>query len=231
MIGFPIALAVSNAVEWYAHKYLLHGTRREQGRGRYSLQPRLMQNHWEHHKEVRRCDYADDMYLSAYGGDDQRLNGEINSLLKLCVLTTLAAPVAPFFTLGSYYCAINYYYTHRRSHLQPDWGKKAIPWHFDHHMNTNQDANWCVTKPWFDYVMGTRVISDESLMESNPLGIKLPKTVENGLNKLARRFSPNTFTKLDENARQEAEDRKQGIEKEMPFEHAPKPAKKLTSLT
>lgn len=32
--------------------------------------------------------------------------------------------------------------------------------HYDHHMNASQHANWCVTKPWFDYIMGTRVIAD-----------------------------------------------------------------------
>ena len=50
-------------------------------------------------------------------------------------------------------------------------GKKAIPWHYDHHMNTNQDANWCVTRPWFDYIMGTRIKANPELAESNPLGI------------------------------------------------------------
>jgi len=24
-------------------------------------------------------------------------------------------------------------------------------------MGTDQDLNWCVTKPWFDYLLGTRV--------------------------------------------------------------------------
>ena len=82
-------------------------------------------------------------------------------------------PVAPFFTLTTYYCAWNYWHVHSQSHLDPEWGKKKIPWHYDHHMNTNQDANWGVTKPWFDYIMGTRVISSADLQESNPLGIKL----------------------------------------------------------
>lgn len=26
MIGFPIALIFANGFEWYAHKYILHGT-------------------------------------------------------------------------------------------------------------------------------------------------------------------------------------------------------------
>ena len=31
-----------------------------------------------------------------------------------------------------------------------------MPHHYDHHMGKNQDANWCVTHPFFDWVMGTR---------------------------------------------------------------------------
>ena len=56
-------------------------------------------------------------------------------------------------------------------------GKKAIPWHYDHHMNTNWDANWCVTRPWFDYIMGTRIKANPDLAECNPLGVKLPTFV------------------------------------------------------
>lgn len=45
--------------------------------------------------------------------------------------------------LAAWYSAGNYYYIHRRAHLEPDWAKRKIPWHYDHHMNSNQDANWC----------------------------------------------------------------------------------------
>ncbi|MBL4795509.1 MAG: sterol desaturase family protein [Pseudomonadales bacterium] len=197
MIGFLVALLVSNAFEWFAHKYVLHGTRRSSGKGRFSPVPPLMTSHWTHHKEVRSSgDYSDDMYQSSYLQGHERIRAEINSLIVLCMLTTLVAPISLFFTLGTYYCALNYYYTHRRSHREPDWGKSKVPWHYDHHMNTNQDANWCVTKPWFDYIMGTRVISSKDLLESNPLGIKLPTKIEDVLNRLARRFSPKTFAKI-----------------------------------
>jgi sterol desaturase/sphingolipid hydroxylase (fatty acid hydroxylase superfamily) len=60
-------------------------------------------------------------------------------------------------------------------------------------MNTNQDANWGVTKPWFDYIMGTRVISSPDLQESNPLGIKLPRFIENKLNALAQTLCTTRF--------------------------------------
>jgi hypothetical protein len=83
-------------------------------------------------------------------------------------------------------------------------------------MNTNQDANWGVTKPWFDYIMGTRVISSPDLQESNPLGIKLPRFIENKLNALARRYVPRAFEKLDANMLEEKQKRNQGLENKMP---------------
>jgi sterol desaturase/sphingolipid hydroxylase (fatty acid hydroxylase superfamily) len=150
------------------------------------------------------------------GWKNWRTRNEIQSLLTVTGIITLAFPVAPFFVLGTYYAAGKYFYVHRRSHLDPEWGKKAIPWHFDHHMNTNQDANWCVTRPWFDYIMGTRVISSEDLAETNPLGIKLPKFVEKRVNKLARRLLPHAFERLDANRREEAENRSKGRVVAMP---------------
>jgi sterol desaturase/sphingolipid hydroxylase (fatty acid hydroxylase superfamily) len=65
-------------------------------------------------------------------------------------------PVAPFFVGTMWYSAANYYVKHRRSHLDVEWAKEHLPWHYDHHMGPNQNANWCVTHPFFDHVMGTR---------------------------------------------------------------------------
>ena len=67
-------------------------------------------------------------------------------------------------------------------------GKKAIPWHYNHHMNTNWDANWCVTRPWFDYIMGTRIKANPDLAECNPLGVKLPTFVLQPLTRLFHRL-------------------------------------------
>lgn len=193
MIGFPIALIFANGFEWYAHKYILHGTPRP-GEPRYSPIPTSMKSHWQHHKIVRTTDYQDDGYEE--GLSNWRTRDEVTSLLKLTAITSLAMPVAPLFTLGTYYAAARYFYVHRRSHLEPEWGRKAIPWHYDHHMNTNQDANWCVTRPWFDYLMGTRVIANPTLAESNPLGIWLPKVIERPFNSVCRKLLPNSFVTL-----------------------------------
>ena len=57
-------------------------------------------------------------------------------------------------------------------------------------MNSNQDANWCVTKPWFDYLLGTRVISLADLQEQNPLGLSLPGPISKKLNRWAEQYFP-----------------------------------------
>ena len=49
MIGIPIALLAANGVEWYLHKYALHGVP-QQGGGRKSISPPFMKRHWAHHK-------------------------------------------------------------------------------------------------------------------------------------------------------------------------------------
>ena len=45
---------------------------------------------------------------------------------------------------------------HQRGHLNVEWGKKNMPWHYDHHMGKDQDANWGVTNPFWDIIFGTR---------------------------------------------------------------------------
>jgi hypothetical protein len=213
MLGFPIAILFANGFEWYAHKYVLHGTPRP-GQGRRSPRPDLMKAHWAHHKVCRQQDFDEPGYRE--GLKNERVRLEASSLVLTAGAFTLLAPVAPFFVLGAWYSAGHYYYVHRRSHLDPAWAKQHVPWHYDHHMNSNQDANWCVTRPWFDYLMGTRVISSEELMESNPLGMKLPKVIEKPLNRLARRLSPRAFEKLEANRRREAANRAAGRDETLP---------------
>ena len=53
---------------------------------------------------------------------------------------------------------------HRRAHTDVEWCKKNIPWHYDHHMGKNQDANYGVTVEWPDKLFGTRVTYLEGQM-------------------------------------------------------------------
>lgn len=186
--GFIAGLVVANAFEWVAHKYVLHGTHRA-GQPRYSPVPNSMKSHWEHHREVRKTDFEDYGYVE--GISNWRTKNEILSLVAVAgVFVPLFYPLSKGMSLSVLYCAGNYYYIHRRAHLEPEWAKRKIPWHYDHHMNSNQDANWCVTKPWFDYILGTRVISSADLKEQNPSGIALPTILAQPLNKVVERIFP-----------------------------------------
>ena len=148
MIGIPLGLAAANATEWLVHKYILH----DRGKDRRSF----WAFHWhEHHRACRRNAFYDEAYAmpvherSAHMKEAMALGAGAAGVAPLFV-------VAPFFTATLWYSAANYYRVHKRSHLDPDWARAHLTWHYDHHMGPNQNANWCVTRPWFDHVLGTR---------------------------------------------------------------------------
>ena len=145
-----MGLAYANASEWLIHKYVLHGA----GRRRRSF----WSFHWlQHHRVVRLRAFHDPDYRLPLFRSWNAQSKEAACLAGLAVAHLPLAPVAPFFTGTALYCIWNYYRVHRRSHLDPAWAREHLPWHYDHHMGPNQDANWCVTKPWCDELMGTRV--------------------------------------------------------------------------
>ena len=55
------------------------------------------------------------------------------------------------------FSAALYFYLHKKSHKNATWARFFLTWHYDHHMGKNQDCNWCVTWPLFDWILGTRV--------------------------------------------------------------------------
>lgn len=147
MLGIPIALLYANATEWVVHKYILHGLGKEKDS--------FWSFHWhEHHKHARKAGGYDFDYEQPLGNNPQ---GKEAITLTALVSTHLPLlPIAPFFYGTLVYSAINYYRKHKKSHEDPQWARENLPWHYDHHMGPNQDANWCVTRPWFDILMGTR---------------------------------------------------------------------------
>jgi hypothetical protein len=149
MIGFPVGLLYANAGEWLIHKYLLHGA----GRRRESF---WSFHFHEHHRASRGHEMVDSDYERPVFG--QHAQGkEALGLLGVCAIHAPLLAVAPFFT-GAVWCSAGLYYVrHRRAHLDSSWAREHLAWHYDHHMGPNQDANWCVTWPLFDHVMGTRV--------------------------------------------------------------------------
>jgi hypothetical protein len=148
MIGFLLGLAYTNAGEWLLHKHVLH---------RLGRNPRsFWRYHWLHHGEARRNQMRDPVYRQSVWGWHAH-GKEALSLAALAAAHLPLLPVAPGFTAAVWYGALNYYVKHRRAHLDPAWGHAHLPWHEDHHLGPSPEANYCVTRPWFDIVMGTRV--------------------------------------------------------------------------
>jgi sterol desaturase/sphingolipid hydroxylase (fatty acid hydroxylase superfamily) len=148
MLGIPIGLLYANAGEWFIHKYVLHGL----GRRRSSM----WSYHWhDHHRAARQNGHVDPAYSqSVFTRNAQRQEALGLVVLGLAHLPLLS--VAPYFVAAVEYSALHYYRVHKRAHRDPAWARAHLRWHYDHHMGRNQDANWCVTWPWFDWLMGTR---------------------------------------------------------------------------
>jgi hypothetical protein len=148
MIGIVLGLAYANAGEWLIHKYVLHGL----GRRKSSL----FSYHWhEHHKHARKYGHVDPDYERSVF----QWNAQGKEALGLAVIGLAHLPLwplAPFFVATVELSTLHYYFVHKHAHEDPDWAKKHLRWHYDHHMGPNQDANFCVSWPWFDWVMGTR---------------------------------------------------------------------------
>lgn len=150
VIGFPLAIIVGNFGEWAIHKYLLHGRGKKKGH--------FFNFHfYDHHAEARKNGMVDPAYLTRWlGGGWNPRTKEATSLIVGAIPWLFLLPYAPGFAIGSLYTSWNYYWIHKKAHLDPDWAREHLPWHYDHHMGPDQEANWGVTRPWFDDLLGTR---------------------------------------------------------------------------
>jgi len=142
------AILYATLLEWLIHKYILHGL----GKNKKSY----WAFHWhEHHKECKKNEGLDPNYSKCplHSSLKKEIMG-INLLILFHAPLILFFPVF-YFTLVL--CAIRYLWVHWKAHQDIEWAKKHAPWHHEHHMGKNQDANWGVTNSFWDLVMGTRV--------------------------------------------------------------------------
>lgn len=146
--GVPLGLFLANLSEWLVHRHVLHGL----GRRRSSF----WSFHWhEHHRAARRNAMFDPDYerfpIGWHAQGKEILGLSLGAIPALAV-----APWMPTLGLTLVGCGVEYWYKHRRAHLDPAWARAHLPWHVDHHLGRDQDANWCVTRPWCDRLFGTR---------------------------------------------------------------------------
>ena len=137
-----LGVLIANLYEWAIHRYLLHGL----GTSKRSI----WHFNWDHHNIARTNEGYDETFLN---------KGYWKERLSLLFLALLNSPIAFYYpwmaaTMGVYLVA--YYFIHVKSHLDPQWARKWVPWHWDHHMGKNQNKNWCIVMPLCDHIFRTR---------------------------------------------------------------------------
>lgn len=150
-VQFLLGLLYANAGEWLMHKYILHAL----GKNRHSFWAYHL---YEHHAVSAQNNMIDPGYSQL---NLTSWNTQSKELAVLAAIVLLHVPLfllMPVFTGAIYASLALYYYRHRRAHLDSAWAKEHLRWHYDHHQ-AEPGANWCVTWPWFDYLMGTRIKS------------------------------------------------------------------------
>ena len=141
-----VAYLYSTFAEWAIHKYILHGL----GKNKNSW----FNFHWySHHKSCRKNKYLDENYNKILSLPVRR---EILGLYALLVIHLPLFFLIPYFYYTLVVCVFRYFYVHQKSHRDVEWGKKNLPWHYNHHMGKDQDANWGVTTDIWDTLLNTK---------------------------------------------------------------------------
>ena len=146
--AFVLAALVHNIGEWVTHKYILHGL----GKNKDSF----FHYHWVHHHTCRKNDNRDEIYAKGYANKD--VWKEFGTLIVIACSNITWFYIWPMFFYCISFWIAAYFVVHALSHTNLLWGATYLSHHRDHHMGKNQDLNWCVVFPLFDWVMGTRKI-------------------------------------------------------------------------
>ena len=144
MFLFYILLQV--IVAWfYGHvlEYFLHKIMHD-----YKRFPFLFKHHFSgHHKISRKNKMRDESY------DNIFTKTSLFEIIGLSIGIIIHLPIVFFFPFAYITLLIGivqYYWMHRKSHIDVDWGKNVMPWHYDHHMALDQNKNWGVRSNMID---------------------------------------------------------------------------------
>ncbi len=134
----------SHFFEYIAHKHFLHNHKKFKF---------AFKNHFAtHHRNSKINEMYDEAYENVFSSKFE--------VISLGIISVLHLPIFFFFPyayMTLVYSLFMYYILHKKSHTDVEWGKKWLPWHYDHHMGKNQHLNWGVRLPLLDYIFGTRV--------------------------------------------------------------------------
>ena len=139
MVGILLGFLYANFIDWGVH-ILLH---KPKGKSRYRF-------HWKHHRIARQNGNEDPDYKLKLWHNETKIT------VAAMILHSPLFIFLPAFTTTVLSYAFVYLVLHRKTHQHIEFFKKWCPWHYEHHMGRNQNANWCVVCPLMDHIMGTR---------------------------------------------------------------------------
>ena len=148
MLQVGVAWFYSHVLEYILHKHVLHDRK---------VSPSWFKFHFgEHHFASRQNHMIDSKYDRFFKNwwKDQEVWG-------LAFLGALHFPLWWFFPIAYYTllaCGVSYYMVHRSCHRDHEWARHYTPWHYDHHMASDQHKNWGVRLPMIDHLVGTREV-------------------------------------------------------------------------
>ena len=147
LLWVTLGFLIGSLIEWLTHKYILHN---------FKIKALSHVHFGLHHKKARRNGGRDSSYETF---PPKTWDDGLAEIFMVTLLATLVLPtwfVSPWLwgSLSLHACV--YYLVHRKAHLDVNWCKKWTPWHWDHHMGKNQNMNWGITNPLFDYLFRTR---------------------------------------------------------------------------
>ena len=144
MMQILLGILLASFVEWFVHKYLLHGL----GKNKNSV----WHFHWEHHQLTKKSDGYDPLYFKHGPGYPKERLSLFLAFLLISPLFLYYPTLAKTLTVYIFV----YYFVHMKAHNDVEWTKKWLPWHYDHHMGKDQDKNWGIVLPIYDILLGTR---------------------------------------------------------------------------
>ena len=151
-------------VENLAHQYLLHNF----GKKKDSL---WSFHFHDHHKAATKYGMLDPAYFEPWWSHPSRAK-EVASLAAAFATHLPLAKKHPYFVLGIAAGTVEYYFKHKKSHLDPEWAWEKMQNHVKHHL-IDQDAYWGVTSGLIDKLVGTAPeMSPEEWEESRQFYMK-----------------------------------------------------------
>lgn len=150
---FCLGLIYANFGEWLMHRYIFHGL----GKNPKSFWAYHL---YDHHARCLANNMVDPGYQNFDFHSWNTQSKELAILIGIVLFHMPLVWLSPIFVSALYASLALYYYRHRKAHLDPEWAQQHLRWHYEHHLCGTRPANWCVTWPWCDYLLGTRVKSN-----------------------------------------------------------------------